>query len=524
MYFEWTRVLAEDNNVPLDGNCFQPPEFCVGSEGDTSSLWYVGVIVSIFGSVASNFGVNTQKYSMIQEIRTGRERPYARQPIWLLGMILVILGAVADFGALGFAAQSLITPVGGFTMVANLFFASMWLGEKITRLDFMSTFLIIGGIILIAAFADKSAQCFTLENLKCLYKRKQFKVYAVFVGAAILGMYLLIVWLRRKTKKMKEESKTDTKQYERLIAILPLACATLSGLIGAQSVLFAKSVIEILKSQANGSDDLKSGVSWLIIFAMLSAIFGQIHWLATGLSQFDAVVIVPVFQSVFVTFTIIAGASYFGEFRNFNQLQTTFFPIGVLVLLAGVLGLAKHKSRTPEELLEAEVPSVSTYDSRSRHDSEATALDEYKRRESFHRLEEFNRLSPYGAITGQWIPLEMLLSGVDRGLERVGTFLQRANSFVSVEEERRRRTSLPVRTKSTATMARSQTEEARPNSPGERRERTLPVLKTEMSSSFAQIEGKLNFGSTRNLDDTQIGIRVDHDDDSDFSTSDEEDR
>ena len=42
----------------------------------------------------------------------------------------MILGSLGDFAALGFAAQSLATPVGGFTMVANLFLQSFLQGEN----------------------------------------------------------------------------------------------------------------------------------------------------------------------------------------------------------------------------------------------------------------------------------------------------------------------------------------------------------------------------------------------------------
>merc|ERR1712194_638458 len=159
--------LSEAGNTTAD-LCFALAEDC-NSEGESSSLWYVGVIISITGSVLSNLGLNTQKYSMIRELRKDSDRSYFKQPVWVLGFLMVLVGAIADFGALGFAAQSLVTPVGGFTMVANPFFARYWLGETISVLDLGSTGLIIVGIILVAAFADKSEQCFTLEVLHCLY-------------------------------------------------------------------------------------------------------------------------------------------------------------------------------------------------------------------------------------------------------------------------------------------------------------------------------------------------------------------
>jgi drug/metabolite transporter (DMT)-like permease len=351
--------MAHHRNSTMDPNsslylCLTLPNSLCNDQvptGEPSSLWYVGVLLSIVSSVSSNFGLNTQKYSMIQEIRHGRERSYTRQPIWMLGLLMVILGAFADFAALGFAAASLITPVGGLTMVANLFFASWWLGERISRLDLGSTALIVLGIVLVAAFADKSSQCFDLASLLCLYTRVEFIVYAVFMTLGLMAMYACIVVVRKRVKTLRDEGLTGDRAYSRYKRIYPLLCAGMSGIVGAQSVLFAKSAVEIVKSAMRGGDEFKQFATYVILALMFAAIFGQIHWIAVGLQEFDAVVMVPVFQCVFVVFTIIGGAAYFGEFESFTRIQIIMFPVGVAILIIGVMGLAMHKSRTAEELL-----------------------------------------------------------------------------------------------------------------------------------------------------------------------------
>lgn len=138
-----------------------------------SKLWFVGVILSILGSVMTNMGVNLQKYSFMKEAKRSvrDKRNYFRQPFWVfgmsgqfaspppfhpysrprkegqavhsrgvcmcvrpaLGLACVIGGSGLDFVALGFMPQSLATPVGGSTMVANVAFASLFLKEKFSR-------------------------------------------------------------------------------------------------------------------------------------------------------------------------------------------------------------------------------------------------------------------------------------------------------------------------------------------------------------------------------------------------------
>jgi hypothetical protein len=75
-----------------------------------------------------------------------------------------------------------------------------------------------------------------------------------------------------------------------------LAAPALSGIFGGQSVLFAKSVAELIKTTANGENQFKNAGTYLIAICMFICIFSQIHWLAHGLQFFDAVYIVPVFQ------------------------------------------------------------------------------------------------------------------------------------------------------------------------------------------------------------------------------------
>ncbi|RLO04035.1 hypothetical protein DYB28_012834, partial [Aphanomyces astaci] len=153
------------------------------SSHETYSLWYVGVILGIGASVCTNMGVNLQKYSFMRETKkpAATKRGYLRQPLWMLGLWLVIFGSLGDFGALGFIPQSLAVPVGGSTIVANVFFAHKFLHEAFSRRDGIGTSLILTGIVVVAAFADKSNGCHTLDQLIALYSQPAFVVYVAVV-------------------------------------------------------------------------------------------------------------------------------------------------------------------------------------------------------------------------------------------------------------------------------------------------------------------------------------------------------
>ncbi|GBG29603.1 Magnesium transporter NIPA2 [Hondaea fermentalgiana] len=316
----------------------------VTAEGEIlSGLWYVGVILSILSSIASNLGVNIQKYSMLKEFQkmeedhSYREKPYIFQKIWLLGLFMVIFGSIGDFAALGFAAQTLATPVGGFTMVANVFFAHFFLKERLSRRDILATMFVVVGVVIVAASADKTEKTYTLECLLKLYERTTFIVY-------VIGILFIVGILFAATRYLGRLRREDPhgEAYTRLRRFHPICPAALSGLIGAQSVLFAKCSAELIKKTIEGENQFANWQTYIIILCMFFTIFNQLHWLANGLRLFDAVLIIPVFQCFFITGGVIGGGVFFDEFRGLSLLLKLLFFLGVVTTVFGVFLLSQR--------------------------------------------------------------------------------------------------------------------------------------------------------------------------------------
>ena len=300
---------------------------------------YIGVIISIASSICSNLGVNMQKYSMTKESESGGvDRAYICQPLWAIGLVLVIAGSIGDLTALGFAAQSLAVPVGALTMVFNVIFAHFWLGENLSRKDMLATFMVTIGVILTAAFGDKSAQCYTMDDLLFLYSEPAFLGYLAFVLPLMATLY----YLAHRADRVLKEQGFESEAYNAWRSIHPLLYPVLSGFWGAQSVLFAKSIAEMVKLTARGYNQF-TWVSLIIAICMCLTVFTQIHFLAQGLQHFDAIFVVPIFQSAFIVGAILVGATYFKEFSNFSTLQVIFFPTGILIVIFGVMLLAQRK-------------------------------------------------------------------------------------------------------------------------------------------------------------------------------------
>ncbi|RHZ29050.1 hypothetical protein DYB26_014476, partial [Aphanomyces astaci] len=291
-------------------------------------------------AVGHGIGLNIQKYSfMLQQHLPDHERkPYNTQWRWWLGFFGVGLGSIADFAALSFAAQSIIMPIGAFTLVCNIFFAHYWLKEKLTRNDLIGTVLICIGAVVVTIYGSHENVEYTLEILIHLYYRWDMLIYLVVIIAVV---WVLIGMLKRAELVLKKKGPASL-EYKAVLKLHPLTYAGLAGVFGAQSVMFAKSSGELLKQTLRGDNQFDKFLTYVIIVALVITISLETHCLSLGLKYFDALYIVPVFQCFFITFSVIGGAVYFEEFKYFTMTQWIVFPIGVLITIAGVIVLSSR--------------------------------------------------------------------------------------------------------------------------------------------------------------------------------------
>jgi len=119
--------------------------------------------------------------------------------------------------------------------------------------------------------------------------------FIIYVGGVLVCCLILFLFSRHAENILKTKGRHHP-DYQRISKLHPFCCAALSGFLGAQSVLFAKSTTEIIKSTLALEETYIYAFSYLILGLMLLFIFLQLHWMAVALKYFDAVYVVPVFQ------------------------------------------------------------------------------------------------------------------------------------------------------------------------------------------------------------------------------------
>lgn len=320
------------------------------------------------GATASDRDIDTDFPSQhtgreeTQKLRSGEgasggERSYAQSLTyfrlsWWSGLSFMIVGAMFDFAALGFGAQSIVAPLGALTLVVNLGLAKLIHKEQPTLFDVLATMMILFGCILAVIFAPKQTEFTSVDYLLHRYTQPTFALYAM----VILGIIAFFVISLHQTERSLELGETDALEYARLQRFHRFGYPTLGGVIGAQSVLFAKSLDELLISTIADVDSYGAFYNHiqtiLLLVAMVVCIFGQIYYVNMGLRKWDALYVVPIFQSNWIVFSVIGGGVFYEEFAHFSLLQCISFVSGVSITVLGVYVLSLRKPKPRQDLYE----------------------------------------------------------------------------------------------------------------------------------------------------------------------------
>ncbi|OIV90052.1 hypothetical protein TanjilG_21184 [Lupinus angustifolius] len=90
---------------------------------------------------------------------------------------------------------------------------------------------------------------------------------------------------------------------------------------------------------------LHSWFTYCMLLLFLSTAGFWMTRLNEGLSLFDAILIVPMFQIAWTLFSICTGFIYFQEYQVFDALRTTMFIIGMMCVFIGISLLAPDESK-----------------------------------------------------------------------------------------------------------------------------------------------------------------------------------
>ncbi|KAL5700532.1 hypothetical protein ACHQM5_025961 [Ranunculus cassubicifolius] len=324
--------------------------------------WVIGAIINLVGSIAINFGTNLLKLGHTERERNsllendGNNGKTALKPIihfqtWRIGILFFAFGNCLNFISFGYAAQSLLAALGSVQFVSNIAFAYFVLNKTVTVKVLVATAFIVVGNIFLVAFGNHQSPVYTPEQLADKYSNFVFLLYCLMLIFVVVFNH----YIYRRGEHLMSISHELSTCWRMLV---PFSYAMVSGAIGSCSVLFAKSLSNLLRLTMSSEYEFHSWFTYSMVLLFLSTAGFWMARLNEGLFLFDAILIVPMFQIAWTFFSICTGFVYFQEYQVFDTLRTTMFILGMSSVFAGISLLAPEEPKGAEGKDSTSIPST----------------------------------------------------------------------------------------------------------------------------------------------------------------------
>ncbi|KAH0973480.1 hypothetical protein GBA52_025636 [Prunus armeniaca] len=287
--------------------------------------WVVGAFINLFGSIAINFGTNLlklghnerERHSILEsEGASGKLplKPIIHFQTWRVGFLFFVLGNCLNFISFGYAAQSLLAALGSIQFISNIAFAYFVLNKMVTVKVMVATAFIVLGNIFLVAFGNHQSPVYTPEQLAEKYSNIAFLLYCLILVLVVALQHSIY----RRGELLHAVSGQDLRPYWHML--LPFSYAIVSGAVGSFSVLFAKSLSNLLRLAMSSSYQLHSWFTYSMLLLFLSTAG---FWVS--------VITEPTFN-----------------FMVLNALRTTMFILGMMSVFVGISLLAPDDSKGAE--------------------------------------------------------------------------------------------------------------------------------------------------------------------------------
>ncbi|XP_048469014.1 NIPA-like protein 3 isoform X3 [Rhincodon typus] len=283
-----------------------------------------------------------KKYSHVRLSGTKDPRSYFRTKTWWLGLVLMLLGELGVFTSYAYAPLSLVTPLSAVSIVASsilgiLFLRDKWKPREFLRryvLSFLGCALTVIGIYLLVTFGPNTHEQLSSRNLELHLLGWPFLLYLLVV---IIIFCLLLYFY-----------KSQNMAY--LVIILLLV-----ALLGSVTVVAAKGVSGMIILSIQGDVQLVYPIFYVMLVCMIAAAVYQAAFLREISELYDASQIASLSYMLSTTVAVIAGATFYLEFKGTDALHICMFIFGSCIAFLGVFLITQSKKKMFEPYIMMDV-------------------------------------------------------------------------------------------------------------------------------------------------------------------------
>ncbi|CAO3665173.1 unnamed protein product [Rhizopus stolonifer] len=225
--------------------------------------FWIGIFVSILTNLIQSFALAFQRKSHLNQ---GRR-------LWMTSFgIYLTANLVGSICTIGYLPIVILAPIGALTLVFNAIAAQCVLGDPFDQRKIMGTFLIVLGTLFLGLFGVVTEPEHDIDDLLKLYKKPGFIAYfstleCVVIAGALVTHYCEHLSYQIQDPTRKWGSKLSLEDFKKYIGI---SYGILAGNVSSQSILFAKSGIElILLTLFSDKNQLKHLLTYVLLIMMI---------------------------------------------------------------------------------------------------------------------------------------------------------------------------------------------------------------------------------------------------------------
>jgi len=340
---------------------------------------FFGIFAEFFGSSA-----NIQiKYSHnIEEQKSvSQQIPLFKRNRFRIACVLYVLNGIFNLISCIFASLNVLAPTSSFTIILNAALAHFYFGERLTKLGYFASFMIMCGSTISVLFGhSESKTSFSLTELTDLVMRGGSIFFAmahwftitccILIGKALSKQYELetrIIFdshgggatatprpqydddtLSQSTvdnEDLMERIRYFTNKFckggNSQYAIRAFCYSFATGSITSWVQFFGKAVGVLISESVGGDEQFNKVGAWLYMLFACWFIYWMMILLSEMMRLFDAILIVPLYETFIIFNMVLLDAIYFGREQNNDETAShkVWFWFGIFVCVVGMFVL-----------------------------------------------------------------------------------------------------------------------------------------------------------------------------------------
>ena len=258
----------------------------------------LGIPLQLGACFFAALGYVLQKRAHLRRIASGSKEPLWKSPVWLSGLLSMILSAGLAVGSSPLLDQSKQAPLGAVTIVFSSLLAALLLGEILTVLDAISTAIIITGTVVAVTSNNAASSTYTFEETAELLDD-----VVVWCYTALLLTLFLVGGMFVERLSRKEDALWSARSKMAFSLVAPALGGFCQGYTGYSSKVIATVAFE------GETEGLRNPAFYAYVVLLVVAVVLQVRWLNAGLAHFTALQIIPVFQTCIIFSNSLAVSS-----------------------------------------------------------------------------------------------------------------------------------------------------------------------------------------------------------------------